>query len=392
MRIKLFFLMFFLFFELRLYAQNNSYWCGNYFRENPKHNNSQYLLPRDAHMDFKVVVHIIYHDEEENISDAQVFAQIEILNLYFNDSRFITPGVAEEFKPVIKSPNFGFCLADTDPSNMPTNGIVRIKTSIHNLACLNINNRRNIFFNADGGSDVWNTSRYINIYVVNLKQCGIIGKAIFPWEATTDEDGIIIDYRTFGDIGKVNAQPSFNKGKTLVHEMGHYFGLYHLSKDVGQCLGDDLVDDTPVQSGEYFDCPEYPQFSCGVSNMFQNFMSLANDECLLFFTNGQVNRMREIIKQYRPTLETDCSKATETDSPHNIFQLDAGWLIGKKDNTCWSACLEMYDSSGKLIWSQNKNEVNYVSIPVREIELFPGVYFLKIRDNKATEVFKIYKP
>ncbi len=373
-------------------CQSSPHWCGSGTGDEPEFARVENLLARNNRLQFKMVVHIIYYNSAQNISDAQVFAQIQILNQIFSKANYVMPAVPFEFKSFIGVPDFNFCLADRDPDNKPTSGIRRVKTNKTNIGCLSLENRRSVFYSSDGGADVWDPARYINVYVVDLEPCGFLGKAIFPWEATASEDGIIIDYRLVGDIGSVASMPGFSKGKTLVHELGHYFGLYHLSGDRRQCTGDDLVDDTPPQNGEYFGCPAYPQFSCGASSMFQNFMSLTNDECLLFFTAGQVNRMREMIAKYRPELMTSCAKPKDTHARHRLFQLHEGWLISKEDHSSWSGSVELYDSMGRRIWWHNKKEVTYVSVPVHEVKLPSGVYLLRVSENHVTETFKIFHP
>lgn len=92
------------------------------------------------------------------------------------------------------------------------------------------------------------SQKYINVYVVNRAQCSVLGEAIFPWDATDEEDGIILDYKTLGYAGQAACNQPYHLGKTLVHELGHYLGLLHLSGDRNDCSGDDGISDTPQQA------------------------------------------------------------------------------------------------------------------------------------------------
>jgi hypothetical protein len=63
-----------------------------------------------------------------------------------------------------------------------------------------------------------------------------------------------------------------------------------------------MVDDTPEQERPYLGCPEYPQFSCGSSDMIMNFMDFTNDNCLALFTRGQIERMQGTLLGIRSGL------------------------------------------------------------------------------------------
>ena len=76
-----------------------------------------------------VVVHVVYNTTTENISDAQVLSQIEILNEDFrrlNADANETPAV---FLGIAADCEINFCLAAQDPSGNATNGITRTSTT-----------------------------------------------------------------------------------------------------------------------------------------------------------------------------------------------------------------------------------------------------------------------
>ena len=78
-----------------------------------------------------VVVHVLHRTTAENLSDAQINSQIDILNDDFratNADKSSTPAV---FQPLIGDARITFKLATTDPSGNPTTGIVRTSTNEH---------------------------------------------------------------------------------------------------------------------------------------------------------------------------------------------------------------------------------------------------------------------
>lgn len=96
-------------------------------------------------------------------------------------------------------------------------------------------------------------------------------------------------------------------GKTLVHEAGHFFNLYHIwGDDNGGCNGSDFVGDTPNQADATTGCHTGIRTdNCtpsGSGVMYQNYMDYSYDACLVMFTNEQVSRMEAALAQYRSSL------------------------------------------------------------------------------------------
>ncbi len=248
-----------------------------------------------------VVVHIIHNGESIgtglNISDAQVLSQINVLNKDFsrtNTDQVNTPAI---FQGVAGAFDVEFVLAKQDPDGLPTNGIVRVKGSKSSWSA-----NDNYLLKSQS---YWPAEQYLNIWVTFLTD--YLGFAQFPVsplagleDASNDRltDGIVINYREFGSIddGNFNLHAQYNKGRTLTHEMGHFFGLRHIWGDVSGCTGNDYVADTPTQSGSTGGCPSHPQTSCSTTKMFQNYLDYTDDACMNLFTQGQVNRMLTIIQ------------------------------------------------------------------------------------------------
>ena len=228
-----------------------------------------------------VVVHILYNNNAQNISDAQVQSQIDVLNRDFRRLNSDTGSTPSRFKSMAADVQIEFALATADPEGRPTNGIVRRQT---NIAYWGTDDK--IKMNAQGGNDPWNTSSYLNIWVGNLRS--LLGYSSVPG-SDASRDGLVINYTAFGTF---NTSAPYNLGRTTVHEVGHWLGLKHIWGDT--YCGDDGVDDTPTQGNFTAGCPNGFRSSCSngaTGDMYMNYMDYTDDACVNLFTIGQKNRM-----------------------------------------------------------------------------------------------------
>ena len=242
-----------------------------------------------------VVVHVLYRLEENNISSEQIHTQIEALNRDFNAVNADRDKIPEVWRNLSTSAKFTFKLADRDPDGNWTTGITRKQTDVKNIGT-----EERYYLPASGGVAPWNQAFYMNIWVCELEG-NSLGFAILPSSSMSSRDGIVMAPRAFGTIG--TAKAPYNQGRTLVHEVGHYFGLRHLWGDDNEsCGATDYIDDTPKQRSENYGCAGYPSVSCSNGphgDMFMNYMDYSNDTCALLFTKRQVEFMQLIMKRNR---------------------------------------------------------------------------------------------
>jgi hypothetical protein len=77
-----------------------------------------------------VVVHILYHRPEENMSDEKVFSQLRILNESFRRLNADTLHTPVAFQSVAADCEIEFQLATSDPQRRSTTGIIRKYTPV----------------------------------------------------------------------------------------------------------------------------------------------------------------------------------------------------------------------------------------------------------------------
>jgi hypothetical protein len=250
-----------------------------------------------------VVVHVVYKSPFDNISDAQIQSQIDVLNRDFRKQNDEIADVPLIFTGLTADVEFQFCLAQLDPAGQPTNGITRKQTDYSNIGILVApDGRGRVHYDDLGGTYAWNPNQYLNIWVARIGG-GILGYATPPGTAPIAEDGVVVDPQYFGTVGTAaNSFPN-HLGRTATHEVGHYFNLFHIwGNGFDSCFDDDDVDDTPVQRNPFSGCPSHPQTSCGTTSMFMNFMDYTDDPCMAMFTLGQKSRMTAALFTARPGL------------------------------------------------------------------------------------------
>lgn len=269
-----------------------------------------------------VVVHVVWKNAVENISDAQIQSQIDVLNQDFRKKNADFKDIPGGFKTVAADCEIEFCLTQKDTLGRPSSGITRRQTSIDNIGISFSNNRLRVYYQDLGGTHNWQPDSFLNIWVCNMGT--ILGFTTPLKQALVkrSEDGLIVDYRSFGTIGAALSNTQHNKGRTTTHEIGHYFNLLHIWGNDDTCNDDDLVSDTPLQAAANLGCPPFPQISCGIGNMFMNFMDYTDDNCMGLFTVGQKARMLATLNEFRAGLLRGgiCE-------PTHTQDIDFQWLI-----------------------------------------------------------------
>lgn len=349
-----------------------------------------------------VVVHVIYKNADENIPDAQIQAQIKILNedyAYTNADGSTTPSA---FKSLAANTGIQFCLAKRDPNNKVTTGIVRKSTTVSGFSTDD-----KVKFAASGGDNAWDTKKYLNIWTCYLTG-GVLGYGEFPTGTQTNTYGLVCGYDVFGTPVQ---DPTYNKGRTSTHEIGHCFNLRHIWGDEPACSADDFITDTPMQKAEHYGKPTYPETkercnSSDPSSMFMNYMDYTDDSHMNMFTKGQSTRMNAVVSNppynalvtsngcISPTVGMEDlelstglviypNPASETISVDFILQEDNTGSIGIYNTIGQSVLTEkLY----KMNSGMNKYSLDVASLP-------QGLYFvaIKIGNNTITKRISVVK-
>ena len=291
----------------------------NYLQNIAARQETQTAQKTTATVTIPVVFHIVLNQTQLTaIGGAagvalRVDSQMAVLNRDYNGQSIDKATIPAVFQPLYGNVQIQFGLAHTKPDGTGTDGYEIITTSQSSFSA-STGTMGSTFaasdakYKASGGADAWDPDRYLNIWVVNFTENGLLGISppmswtlgIGGFTLPKVEVGPAINYRAFGKAGPGQTffLPGYNGGRTLVHEMGHFFEMAHIWGNTqpgsGSCSDDDGISDTPVQEDANSGCPSFPKANCTNATggeMFMNFMDYVTDACYRMFTQQQANVM-----------------------------------------------------------------------------------------------------
>lgn len=257
------------------------------------------------------------------------------------------------------------------------------------------------FLGTSNSDSTW--AGYMNLVCRNAGN-GILGYSPLggsPGSGNT----VVISKESFGSgagcTGYVPGEP-YNLGRTLTHELGHFFNLDHTFAGCGEtnCAvynvnnpNGDGVCDTPATDTETYDCPAAGDvMGCSNYSLTMNFMDYVNDACMYMFTAGQAARMQAYYNSIASQFKGNVLGNEEF--LQNQFSLypnptKGSFTIEFKD-LANSFSVEVYDISGKTIYENNYDQAaNMVQVINLENTTSSGVYFVNVKSDKGVVIKKL---
>ncbi|MEO6490032.1 MAG: M43 family zinc metalloprotease [Ferruginibacter sp.] len=258
-----------------------------------------------------VVFHVIHDGTAEgvgaNVSAAQINQQIDQLNKDFRNLSGSTFGVAA-------NTGLSFCAVLTDPLGVALaqpgvdrlNRITKGWTDPTTYTTAQLNTLINYVNTTIKPASIWDPTKYVNIWVYNFINSGLLGYATFPTAGLPDlpggetatTAGVVFLSGAIGSVASPGTATPYALGRTVTHELGHFFGLYHTWGDVVSCAGTDYCTDTPPCSDEYYSSVPgctIPTQCSAMPRMIQDYMDYSDDGCMNTFTQNQVDRIQAVM-------------------------------------------------------------------------------------------------
>jgi hypothetical protein len=352
-----------------------------------------------------LIFHVFHYGEPigtgTNISAAQIYSQIEVLN---EDFRRLNPDRTEtlpEFQSVAADVGIEFYPAAYDSAGqlLTERGIRRYRIQrVPGFFWTNETLDREL-----KPQTIWDPTRYLNVWVIDsLRLNNRVGLAYAQFPDLSGlqglpqqgglalTDGLVIRYNRIGSFRKTEvpqlARGPYNLGRTLTHEMGHFFGLLHPFDQYSCTTDGDFCADTPLTNAENFRCNLSTRYcpNTPTPTMIQNYMDFTDDVCMNIFTQCQAQRMRRVMEvspRRRELLTSTVGLESEEIRPEVRLYPNPTQSSFKVEITGAQAIdYQLYDTMGRQVaaGTMTNNEADF-SLEGRS----KGLYLLQMNTSKG---------
>jgi hypothetical protein len=245
-------------------------------------------------------------------------------------------------------------------------------------------------------------SGYCNLVVRNISG-GILGYSPLGGSPSGGMT-VVIDDNAFGSVmpvapttcaGYAPGAP-YNLGRTLTHELGHFFNLNHTFQacDGTNCnTSGDRVCDTPAANDPEYNCPAAGSRAsgCGGSQLTMNYMDYPPDACMYMFTAGQATRMTAWYNTIAAQLTTNTLSNNQFVASNFSIAPNPNrgtFSIQLKEQTDKFSVL-ILDSLGRIVYDNEFNQTVDLSQTIQLNNALTGIYFVTIESNGETVTKKI---
>lgn len=240
-----------------------------------------------AVINIPTVVHIVWHNPTQNLTDSMVQAVLALVNMDWRRQNADTVNTPDIFLPDAADMEIQFILANVAPDGSPTNGITHTYTDSTSF----LYELEHMKYDSTGGASAWDDDQYLNIWVVPAIEFSqntfgtLLAVSSYPGSSDAVRGTCI---RT--DRFDLSDSPPYS-WRHLTHELAHFFCIMHIS-GIDSCYNADLIEDTPISRMDLgsigsTNCDSINTCGSTTGDMIVNHIEYFNNGCTNMFTHGQ---------------------------------------------------------------------------------------------------------
>lgn len=342
------------------------------------------------------VVHVLYQDEDENLSDQTIFDLIRETNYIF-EGNIDTTQVNPIHRDLIHNTKIRLCLAETSPEGNYTNGITR--RQVVERFDLGVIVDERFKYDSLGGTSAWNIENYLNIWIIPFDDAfgsfnyGIPYQNFMPLgDPQSAISGATLDINNFSSFTIISSIQ--RQAGIIAHECGHVFGLLHTfgsNVDGSSCDTDDSMGDTPKCVVGY-GCADYNRNTCiePVNDLPDNNANIMNYACQAMISPDQSMAMKLNLDKIQSLLHSSCGQTVSTQDliKEPFFEIFPNPNEGTfKINSSFAKAtlIEVFDITGRRVHSSIYSLNNDIDLS----HLSKGAYFISLNYDQGRYVEKL---
>lgn len=251
------------------------------------------------------------------------------------------------------------------------------------------------FLNGEDRDIAW--KGYMNLVVRDIEG-GILGYSPLGGSPRLGMT-VVIDNNAFGKGSGCSGYPlqnPYNLGRTLTHELGHFFNLEHTFNacDGTNCANSgDRVCDTPPTNAAYYRCspPGSVESNCYSGPVLtMNYMDYVSDSCMYMFTAGQATRMKAYYNSISSQFLTNT--LGNNDFVENNFLIypnpNNGTFMIELKEALNDYSIQVFDTSGRVIVDNEYIQNSSLSQTIKLDNSLAGIYFITIKTAEGGVINK----
>ncbi|NEN23702.1 T9SS type B sorting domain-containing protein [Cryomorpha ignava] len=231
--------------------------------------------------------------------------------------------------------------------------------------------------------DIPQWSGYINFFVRNMNG-GVLGYS--PLGGDGNGDGVVCGITSFGSVscGGNTLMATYNMGRTVTHELGHYLSLNHPFNNPDCAIDGDGIADTPITNAATYGCYAIGEelINCTDPILWPSYMDYCDDACLYMFSQGQTDQLTAYVNT---SLQTLLNNATTKCEDAACINFEASFQ--SSNETCEG-------NDGRIIFQASGGTEPYIYSITNGVtdsenpdfnNIIQGKYFLNIIDQQGCE-------